>query len=441
MAGIWCEVLGPAAAARGPRTANFFELGGHSLLATQVVSRLRAATGAEMAVREMFQSPTVAALAAARRDASLRRAPRARRLRRSGRCRAEGGPRRSPSPRSASGSSTAWRRATPAYNIPLALAAHGDLSLPALAAALGEMVRRHEALRTTYAARGDRPAQVIAPPGRWACRWSTSRRCRQGSGRGGPAPGRRRGRRGRSTSSATRCCAPRRSASGRSEHALLLVVHHIAADGWSLGVMRRGDRGALSGGARRAPPRRSRSSPSSTPTSPSGSAAGSQGEALERQLAYWRRAAGGAPRRSTCRPTGRARRRRASAAPPGCMRSARRPPRALGALARRHDATLFMVLLAAFQTLLGRYAGQEDVVVGSPIANRTRAEIEPLIGFFVNSLVLRGDLAGDPAVRASWSAARGARRSRPTRTRTSPSSGWSRSCARTAGWRTTRSSR
>ena len=79
------------------------------------------------------------------------------------------------------------------------------------------------------------------------------------------------------------------------------------------------------------------------------------------------------------------------------MRSTPETTRSLEALARRHDATLFMLLLAAVQTLLGRYAGQDDVVLGSPIANRTRAEIEPLIGFFVNTLVLRGDLAGDPA--------------------------------------------
>ena len=100
-----------------------------------------------------------------------------------------------------------------------------------------------------------------------------------------------------------------------------------------------------------------------------------------------------------------------------------------------------MTLLAGFAALLGRYTGQEDVVVGSPIANRTRAEIEGLIGFFVNTLVLRTDLAGDPALRASCSAGSARRRSAPTPTRTCRSSGWSRSCSPSATSAARRSSR
>ena len=152
VAGIWCEVLGLA---RVSRSANFFELGGHSLLATQVVSRLRAATGAEVPVRDLFQSPTVAALAAALETALSAGAS------------AASAPPVRPVPRDGAlplsfAQERLWflDRLAPgnaAYNIPLALAARGDLSLPALAAALGEMVRRHEALRTTLRGPG-RPA-------------------------------------------------------------------------------------------------------------------------------------------------------------------------------------------------------------------------------------------------------------------------------------------
>ncbi|MEO6191376.1 MAG: amino acid adenylation domain-containing protein [Thermoanaerobaculia bacterium] len=380
VAGIWCEVLGLP---RVSRSANFFELGGHSLLATQVVSRLRAATGAELALRELFQAPTVAALAAALSAGSQAAAPPIR-----------------PVPRDADlplsfAQERLWflDRLAPGnagYHIPLALAAHGDLSLPALEAALGAMVRRHEALRTTYVAQGDGPVQRIAPPASWtlplvdlaalpeAARRVEARRladqevARPFDLERDPVL----------RASALRL-APR-------EHELLMVVHHIAADGWSLGVMVE-EIVALY-----------------DPRPPGLPALAVQyadfavwqrewlrGEALERQLAYWRERLAGAPALDL--PTDRPR------PPAQSFRGATRmhaigapTTQALAALARRHAATLFMLLLAAMQTLLGRYAGQDDVVLGSPIANRTRAEIEPLIGFFVNTLALRGDLAGDP---------------------------------------------
>ena len=323
VAGIWCEVLGLPGTASLARAANFFELGGHSLLATQVVSRLRAATGAEMAVGEMFQSPTVAALAAALETAlsagsASAAAPAIRPV-----------PRQGDLPLSFA-QERLWflDRLAPgnaAYNIPLALAAHGDLSLPALAASLGEMVRRHEALRTIYVACGDRPVQVIAPAAAWALPLIDLAALPEG----------------------TREAEVRRLADALvarpfdldrdpvlrasalrldpSDHALLLVLHHVASDGWSLGVLVEEIAALYPAALARAPLRRFRNSPSSTPISPSGSAAGCKGRRSTASSATggsgWR-----APRRWTCRPTGPARRRRASAAPPGCMRSARRPP-------------------------------------------------------------------------------------------------------------------
>jgi amino acid adenylation domain-containing protein len=396
VAGIWCEVLGLPGTASAPqisRTANFFELGGHSLLATQVVSRLRAATGAEMAVGEMFQSPTVAALAAALETALS-----------AGLASAAAPPIR-PVPRGGDlplsfAQERLWflDRLAPgnaAYNIPLALAAHGELSLPALAASLGEMVRRHEALRTTYVARGDRPVQVVAPDAAWALPLIDLAALPEGV----------RGSEVRRLADALvarpfdldRDAVLRASALrlGASDHALLLVVHHIASDGWSLGVIVE-EIAALY-------PAALAGAPSPLPELAVQYADFAvwqrgwlQGEALAGQLGYWRERLAGAAALDL--PTDRPR------PPAQSFRGATRmhsigaeTTAALGAFARRHDATLFMVLLSAVQTLLGRYAGQEDVVVGSPIANRTRAEIEPLVGFFVNSLVLRGDLAGDPA--------------------------------------------
>jgi len=380
VAGIWCEVLGLP---RVSRSANFFELGGHSLLATQVVSRLRAATGAELALRELFQGPTVAALAAALSAGGEAAAPPIR-----------------PVPRDADlplsfAQERLWflDRLAPGnagYHIPLALAAHGGLSLPALEAALGAMVRRHEALRTTYVAQGDRPLQRIAPPASWTLPLVDLAAL--------PEAVRRVEARRLADQEVARPFDLERDPVLRAsalrlapgEHELLLVVHHIAADGWSLGVM-------VEEIVALYDPR--------TPGLPALVVQYADfavwqrewlwGEALERQLAYWRERLAGAPALDL--PTDRPR------PPAQSFRGATRmhaigaeTTQALAALARRHDATLFMLLLAAMQTLLGRYAGQDDVVLGSPIANRTRAEIEPLIGFFVNTLALRGDLAGDP---------------------------------------------
>ena len=389
VAGIWSEVLGLP---RVSRSANFFDLGGHSLLATQVVSRLRAATGAELAVREMFQSPTVAALAAALATSLSAGAS------------ATAAPPLLPVPRDGDlplsfAQERLWflDRLAPGhagYNIPLALVARGELSLPALAAALGEMVRRHEALRTTYEVRRDRAAQRIAPPGAWTLpevdlsALPEDRRAeaaRQLADEAVAAPF------DLERDSVLRARALRLAA---GEHALLLVVHHIAADGWSLGVMIEEIAAlypaALAGTSSPLP---------ELPVQYADFAVWQrgwlQGEALDRQLGYWRDRLAGLPALDL--PTDRP--RPAAQSFHGATRMhaiGRETTRALEALARRHDATLFMVLLAAVQTLLGRYAGQDDVALGSPIANRTRTEVEPLIGFFVNSLVLRGDLAGDP---------------------------------------------
>ena len=304
-----------------------------------------------------------------------------------------------------------------AYNIPLALRIEGDLAPALLAAALREVVRRHEALRTTFRERGGRPEQVIAPAGEWSLPWidltalpagpraAEARRLAQGEAERpfdlerGPL---------------LRAVLLRLAA---GEHALLLAMHHIVSDGWSMGVLVReitalytaGWRvGSSEDGAQLSEPGRAslstaRSSiPPALPIQYADFAVWQrgwlQGERLAAQLGYWRRQLAGAPgalelpadRPRPPAPSFRGARVRFTLA--DAVAAGR-----LADLARRGDATPFMVLLAAFQVLLGRYSGKDDLLVGSPIANRNRPELEPLIGFFVNTLVLRGDLAGDPA--------------------------------------------
>ena len=154
------------------------------------------------------------------------------------------------------------------------------------------------------------------------------------------------------------------------------------------------------------------------------------GEVLEREIAFWRRQLAGLPPLLEL-PTDRP--RPAVQSFRGAARPVRLPAgltRQVEALGRREGATLFMVLLAAFQALLARYSGQDDLAVGSPVAGRNRVEIEGLIGFFVNTLVLRGDLAGEPAVpRAARPGARD-RAGRLRCTRTCRSRSWSRSWRR-----------
>jgi amino acid adenylation domain-containing protein len=185
---------------------------------------------------------------------------------------------------------------------------------------------------------------------------------------------------------------------GEADHALLLTLHHIVADGWSIGVLLRElaafYREAVGGGPADLPPLAVQYADYAV-----WQRAWLQGDVLERQLAFWRERLAGAPAALEL-PIDRPR-------PALRTTNGARLPVALGAelsaavrqLARTARATPFMVFLAAFQELLGRVSGRQDLTVGTPVANRNRVEVEGLIGFFVNTLVLRADLAGNPAVR------------------------------------------
>ena len=282
-----------------------------------------------------------------------------------------------------------------AYNIPTVWRLRGELDALALERSLNELVARHEMLRTRFVLSGDAPTQVIEPPGAVALPVTDlsamSEADREARARqiidteahqpfdleAGPL---------------LRAQLLRLAA---EEHLLLLNVHHIASDGWSMGVLWRElsslYNAFVSGHAPDLP---------RLPIQYADYAVWQrewlQGEVLEGQLAYWKeKLADLSPLEL---PTDRPR-------PPvpsyqGAHLTFDLPApltQALKELSRREGVTLFMTLLAAFQVLLHRYSGQDDIAVGTPIAGRGRTELEGLIGFFVNTLVLRSNLAGNPA--------------------------------------------
>ncbi|HEU0077431.1 MAG TPA: condensation domain-containing protein, partial [Longimicrobiaceae bacterium] len=285
--------------------------------------------------------------------------------------------------------------ASPLYNMPVAFRLHGPLDAGALERALAEIVRRHEVLRTTFSAEDGEPAQVVAPPGPWRLA-TDDLSALDGAER--DAEVRRRAR-----EDALRpfdlAAGPLFRGEllrlGPDEHVLLLCVHHVASDGWSMEVLARELAALYEAFAA--------GRPSPLPEPPIQYADFTLwqrerlgGPLLERQVEFWKERLAGAPavlELPTDRPRPAAQSFRGAAATFALDAATTQK---LHRLARGGEATLFMTLLAGFQLLLARYAGTEDVVVGTPIAGRTRRETEGLIGLFVNTLALRTDLSGDP---------------------------------------------
>ncbi|HEX8146261.1 MAG TPA: condensation domain-containing protein, partial [Pyrinomonadaceae bacterium] len=286
---------------------------------------------------------------------------------------------------------------TPLYNVPAGVRLRGPLDVEALSRALSEVVRRHEALRTTFAEADGRPAQVIAEAGDFALPLEDL------SGLSAEA---REGEAARLLSEeARRPFDLRRGPLLRArllrlsgqEHVVVLVMHHIISDGWSSGVLV----GELS--ALYAAFSRGEGSPlAGLPVQYADYAVWQRehlaGETLDGQLSYWRERLAGVPILEL--PTERP--RTAARTHAGATHSFKVPDavgQRLKELSLREDVTLFMTMLAAFNVLLYRYSNQEDIAVGTPIAGRRLPELEGLIGFFVNTLVLRTDLSGDPSFR------------------------------------------
>ena len=385
IAGLWSEVLGVE---RVGREDSFFDLGGHSLLASRVVSRLHEAFGVELPLSAFFAEPTVAGLAARLAGGARRELPPLRPVAREG-----------PLPLSFA-QERLWflhrlEPESPAYHMAGALHLHGALRPEVLAAALGAIVRRHEALRTVFA-EGDagpvqRPLPAVAVPLPWIDLRAVPAAERV-AGDLGAAEARRPF--DLATGPLLRAHLMRL---GDAEHLLVVGMHHIVADGWSLGVMT-GELAALyAAGCAGAP----------DPLPPLAVQVADHavwqrqvlaGAETERLLAWWRAELaappvldlpGDHPRPPL--PSGR------GATLPVLLPAAL--ARDLRTLARREGVTLYMVLLAAWAALLGRLAGQEEVIAGSPVAHREPPEIEPLIGCFLNTLPLRVRMAGDPTFR------------------------------------------
>ncbi|HXO20594.1 MAG TPA: amino acid adenylation domain-containing protein [Thermoanaerobaculia bacterium] len=395
LAEMWVELLGVE---RVGASDNFFDLGGHSLLGTRLTSRLRDAFAVELPLRSLFEAPTVAALAvrveAARQQAGLAAPPivradpheRGERL-----CLSFAQERLWFLDRLEPGGSL--------YNIPAALRATGALDVAALALALQEIAGRHETLRTTFSQREGEPYQAIAPSARLdlpivdlsglppgsreavAESWVRAEAARPFDLARGPL---------------ARALALCLSPEAKGDWVVLLTMHHIVSDGWSMGVLI-AEVAALYGALLEGRPSPLPELPVQYADFARWQRAWLSGEVLQEQIDYWKGALAGAPQVLEL-PTDRPR------PPVQSFRGAHRPfslspaeSEAVRTLSRRQGATLFMTLFGGFAALLHRYTGDEDMLVGSPIANRNRSEIEGLIGFFVNTLVMRGRLEGDPS--------------------------------------------
>ncbi|HTK08291.1 MAG TPA: amino acid adenylation domain-containing protein, partial [Ktedonobacteraceae bacterium] len=387
---LWGQLLGQQQIGL---SENFFERGGHSLLATQLIAQVRSLYAVEIPLRTIFEAPTVAEFArrveqALRHDEVLAVPP------------LLVGPRPEALPLSYA-QQRLWfldqlEPGSMAYLLPSALRVTGALVVQALECSMDSLIERHESLRTTFADPGiGEPVQVIEPIGhvhlplidlqglsqerqeeevRRLVRQEAQHPCDLVRG------------------PLLRLAIVRLQ---RDEHVLLITLHHIITDGWSIGIFVR-ELSALY---------RAYVAGEPSPLAPLMMQYADyalwqrqwlQGAVLEAQLDYWRQ-------------------QLASNTPLDLPTDYPRPAvqmyrgahlqwqipleltEALRTLSQQQHVTLFMTLLASFQVLLQRYSGQHDISVGTPIANRRQTEIEGLIGFFVNTLVLRSDLSGDPS--------------------------------------------
>jgi len=373
---------------------NFFERGGHSLLATQVISRLNLAFAAEIPLRRLFEAPTVAELALViertrqgeghsvepimpvAREAHMPLSFAQERL----------------------WFIDQWSPNSTAYHMPAAVRLTGRLDVSALERAFQEIVRRHEALRTTFLTAEGQPVQVIhagvslSMPLVDLSGWSESERENQVL----------QAMRAETQNPFDLTQGPLLRTKllqlSDREYVLLLTMHHIVSDGWSMGVFVQEVAALYEAFAT------GQASPLPELVIQYADYAQwqrqwMQGNVFDGQLAYWKKQLGGSlpvlqlptdfprPALQTSR---------------GASLQVHVPKELaeqLKELSRRVGATLFMTLVTAYKALLHRYTGQDDILVGTPIAGRTRTELEGLIGFFVNTLVLRTEVRGEMSVR------------------------------------------
>jgi len=385
VAEIWRRLIGIESI--GPED-NFFEIGGHSLLATRAISRIREQLGTELPLRAIFEHPTLSELA---REVDAARAAGSRAVKQI-----------QPVPRVGDielsfGQQRLWflDQLAPGnsfYNVGGGIRVTGELNIDALARSIREVARRHESLRTRFPEKNGQPIQKIDSDVRFKLKVEELQRP------------------GDFDTAIARIAAdevrrPFNLAEGPliratllkfrpSEHVLLITMHHIICDGWSLGVFVK-ELGTLYDSFCDGRPAALESLPIQYADYSEWQRHWLQDERFAEQVEYWKR-------------------RLAEPSPLDLPLDRPRPvlqsyrgaterfsidsetTASIDALSVRLDATTFMTLLAVFKVLLMRYSGQSDLLLGSPIAGRTSGEIEPLIGFFANTLVLRTDLSGEP---------------------------------------------
>lgn len=401
LAGVWEQVLklGPV----GMHT-SFFDLGGHSLLATQVVSRIREVFEIEMPLRSLFESPTVAELARIIEELRLQQGAAVR----SGPIQA--GARAEPIPLSFA-QQRLWFmdhivRDSGVHLVAEAVRLVGGLNLSTLEQSVNEVARRHESLRTRIGVSRGEATQIIDPQLLLSIPLVDLSELRTTEQRSG----------------CRRLCADeaRRRMDlqqgplvrlhllklGPGEHVLLLVVHHIITDGWSRSLFL-SEMGRLYEAYIQGQP-----SPLSELSVQYADYAiwqrqQLQGERLDQHTGYWRNKLAGVPRTLEL-PLRQARpARQTFRSGSESLTIPKNQVELIKSLGRKEGSTLFMTLLAAFQTVLHCYSGQDNICVVTPVANRQRPEVEGLIGFFVNMLALHTDFSGDPTFRQVLKRVRG----------------------------------
>ncbi|WP_275761271.1 non-ribosomal peptide synthetase [Ralstonia pseudosolanacearum] len=382
LAGIWQTLLGVE---RVGRHDDFFALGGHSLQAVRLVAQVRTQLGAELGLTELFAQPSLSAVAQAIVRGQGTALPAITAADRS-----------EPLPLSFA-QQRLWFLAqmeggSEAYHIPVGLRLKGELDEPALRRSLDRIVARHEALRTRFEVQEGQAVQRVAPADVGLTLDCVDLSAEEASEH----------QLGLLAEAEAR--APfdleqgplirgRLVKLGEQEHVLLITMHHIVSDGWSQGVLAR-ELGSLyeayrAGNADPLP---------ALPIQYADYAVWQrrwlEGGELQRQGSYWEQALAGAPTLLSL-PTDRARPAQQDYAG-GSVEVVFDETLSAGLrkLSQRHGTTLFMTVLAGWSALLSRLSGQDDVVVGSPVANRTRSEVEGLIGFFVNTLALRVEVSG-----------------------------------------------